>query len=369
VRTPGGGAGGPAGAAGGRPPPLGIAHELRVGGEARGQREASGLGGRPQLGHRRPRPFGVHVVGRHRGDAAPVVDAGVEQQAEVVAEVGRRLDVDLRRQHEPGHGHRPEVLVGRARRRRVHGGAGLRQEVLDDDLLHVAVAPPRGGNGLEGGEPVGPVLADAHQHARRERDGQLAGGLEGGQPPGRRLVRGPAVGVELGQGLDHHPLADGHGPEAGQLVAREGPGVGVGQEPGLVEHEPAHGGQVPDRVLVAVPVEPGPGGGVAQLGPLAEGEEGLGAAGVGAGAGDGEDLLRAEVRRGEVGGGLGEGAVAAAVPAQLGQGDEHLGRPRDPAAGGGVPDGAGSADQLVEGGGEQLPHRGTLAHESRDATR
>ena len=67
------------------------------------------------------------------------------------------------------------------------------------------------------------VVADAHQDAGGEGDGQLAGGLEGGQAPGRLLVGRAAVGVEVvGQRLEHHPLAGRHGPQRGQLVARRG---------------------------------------------------------------------------------------------------------------------------------------------------
>src|SRR2546423_553939 len=80
-----------------------------------------------------------------------------------------------------GGGHAPQVLVGRARGRRVHCGAGLGQEVLDDHLLHVAVAAVAGGDGLQGLEAVGPALADADEDPGGEGDGQLTRRLERGQ--------------------------------------------------------------------------------------------------------------------------------------------------------------------------------------------
>ena len=49
-----------------------------------------------------------------------------------------------------------EVDVERAGGRRVHGGAGLGQEVLDDHLLHVAVPAVAGRDRLEGFDAVGP---------------------------------------------------------------------------------------------------------------------------------------------------------------------------------------------------------------------
>ena len=119
--------------------------------------------------------------------------------------------------------------------------------------------------------------------------------------------------------------------------AGQGAGVGVGQEPGLRQHQPGHGHQVVDRRPVAGGVEPVPGHRVAVLGSLAEGEEGLVAAGGGARPGDGQHLVGREEGRLHPGRRLGEGAVPAPVPAQPGEGDEDLGREGDPGAGGGVP--------------------------------
>ena len=100
-----------------------------------------------------------------------------------------------------------EELIVRAGRCAVHAGAGLRQEVLDDDLLHVPVTPVRSGNRLERRDAIEAVLADADEDPGRERDRELARGFEGGEPPFGGLVRRAAVAVEIGpQRLDHHPL-------------------------------------------------------------------------------------------------------------------------------------------------------------------
>ena len=104
---------------------------------------------------RRPGPFGIHVVGGHRRHATPVVDAGAEERTEVVGEVRWDLQVDVGGEDEPGQGDGVEVVVGRARAGCVHRGAGLGKEVLDDDLLHVAVAAMRLGDGLQRVDPVG----------------------------------------------------------------------------------------------------------------------------------------------------------------------------------------------------------------------
>ena len=60
----------------------------------------------------------------------------------------------------------------------------------------------------------------------------------------------------LGEGLEHHALADGDLAELGELVWRKRPGVGVGEKAGLGAHESAALGQVVDRRGEAVLAEP-----------------------------------------------------------------------------------------------------------------
>ena len=116
---------------------------------------------------------------------------------------------------------------------------------------------------------------------------ELAGGLEGGEAARRRLVGRAAVALEVvAERLDHHPLRRAR--PVRRRASSSGvqrAGVGVGEQAGLVEHEAAHGGEVVDGGAVAVVGEPLGGGRVALLGPLAEGEQRLVAAGLGADAG------------------------------------------------------------------------------------
>ena len=124
---------------------------LRVDGQPGGEDESAVLGGLAQRVDGGPRPLRVDVVDRHRRDAAPVVDAGVEEVAEPVGvgEVRRRLHVHVGGQHQPGQRDRPDVVLGWAGRLVAHGRARLRQEVLDDHLLHVAVPAVARGDRLE----------------------------------------------------------------------------------------------------------------------------------------------------------------------------------------------------------------------------
>jgi len=189
---------------------------------------AGRLGGAAQDIEGGPRPLGVHVVRGDRRHAAPIVDARRQQRSEVVGEVGRGLEVDGRVEEQPGGGDGPDEFLFGARGPGGHGRAELGQEVLDDDLLDVAVPAVRLGNGLEGTEAIRAVLPDADQDAGGEGDGELPGCLEGGEAAGGDLVGGPAVGREvLDEGLEHHALAGRHRAELRQLVGVERPGVGV----------------------------------------------------------------------------------------------------------------------------------------------
>ncbi len=174
------------------------------------------------------------------------------------------------------------------------------------------------------------------------------------EPAGRDLVGGRAVGVEVGVGgLDHHPLAGRHGPQGGEVGGAQGPGVGVGEEAGLLEDGRARGGQVLDGRGVAVVGQPRGGRRVAVLGGLAQGEEGLVASGGPSRPGDVEDLVEGEVGRRQPGRGLGERAVAAPVPAQHGQGDEDLGGEGHPGAEGQVAHVGRPGHELGQRGGQE----------------
>ena len=68
---------------------------------------------------------------------------------------------------------------------------------------------------------------------------------------GRVLVGAPGPAEPLGDRLQHHPLAGRDLAQLGQLAPAEHPGVGVGQQPGLLEHHPAHRHEVGVGRLVA----------------------------------------------------------------------------------------------------------------------
>ena len=226
---------------------------------------------------------------------------------------------------------RVQVVLLRARRVIAHRGARLGQEVLDDHLLHVAVAGVGGGDGLQRVDPVLAVLADADQDARRERDPQLARALQRGEAAGGQLVRRAAMARQvLAQALDHHALRDGDALQELQLLAGDGAGVGVREQPGLLDDELAHRRQVLDRATrsrwppaIRAPPRTGSRG-------LPEREQRLVAARFRALQRDLDHLLGRHVRGRQVLRWLRERAVPAAVATELRERDEDLGRERDP---------------------------------------
>jgi hypothetical protein len=151
-----------------------------------------------------------------------------------------------------------------------------------------------------------------------------------------RVEEGPEVVGEVGgclqvdvsledqPGHSDRPLAWCHRPQRGELFFVLRPRVGVRQEAGVVDHDLGHRRDVVDRRGIVALGEPAGRDLVVQLRPLAEGEERLVAAGSGPSASNREHLVSLEVGGLEPRRRLGEGAVAAAVPAELGERDEDL---------------------------------------------
>ena len=340
---------------------------LGIDGEPRREVEAAAAGRLPQALDRRPRRLRVDVVDRDRRDAAPVVDARVEENGEVLGQVRRRLEVDLRRQDQARGGERPEMVLDRRLRRVRHLRVRLRAEVLDDHLLDVAVPRVRGGDRLQCVEPLLACLADPDQDPRRERDALGAGGVQRGEPCGRELVRraevrAAATRQPLRRRLEHRPHGDGQRAECADVLARQHAGVQVRQQARLLEHSLGRAGQVLERggaaergqLLARRPVP--------QLRLVAEREQRFAAAGGGACPGDVQHLVEGQVRALAALRRRREGAVVADVAAELRQRDEDLRRIRDEPTAARVADGARLGAQLVERRRQKLAHvhRGSL---------
>ncbi len=106
----------------------------------------------------------------------------------------------------------------------------------------------------------------AASRVARRRPGRLSGA--------RRWAASPSARVST-----IIPWLAVTGRSAASSSAVQGPGVGVGEEAGLLEDGPAGGGQVAHGRVVAVLGQPPGGRRVADLRPLAQGEEGLVATG------------------------------------------------------------------------------------------
>ena len=326
-----------------------VANELGVDRQARRQRVPLRFGHFLQPIKIGPRPLRVDVIRGDRRDAAPIVDPCVEERPEVVGQVRWRLEVDLGRENQASGGERPQVVVARAGLRALHRRAQLGQKVLNDHFLHVSVPGVARGDRFEPGQLVGPGVADSDEDSRGERDTQLSRRFERGKTPLGGLVHRTAVRFEIGiDRLDHHPLARAERPYPSQLVARQRAGIGVRQQPGLTKHQFGHRCDVVDRGVVAPLAQPVPSHLVPIFGAFPQGEQRFVAPLSRTLASDLQHVVGIEEQLVDMSRRLSEGAVPAAVVAQEGERNEHLGAVRHSRPVGLVPPGGGKRHQVVE---------------------
>ncbi len=227
----------------------------------------------------RERLLGRDVVAVRR-QPAQVGGALLDEVEPPVREVRRDLDADVRQQPPRVAHQRPHVvqshLGGPGRHRslvgerravagptllgRLVGDVGhfrpvvprVRNEVLEDQLLDVAVLGLDLGERLEGGGPVVAGLTDADEDPAGERDPQLPGRADRVEARLRMLGRRALVDDEVGvRRLEHQALRCGHLAQASELLAREHAEVRVGQQAAL-ERSLAGPDDVGDEVAVPV---------------------------------------------------------------------------------------------------------------------
>ena len=110
--------------------------------------------------------------------------------------------------------------------------AGVRDEVLQDDLLQVAVLGVHRGERLERRDALVLGLADPDEDPAREGNPQLAGRADRGQAPLGVLRRRPLVSDEAGvDGLEHEPLRGGHLAQPGEVGGSSTPRFVCGSSP------------------------------------------------------------------------------------------------------------------------------------------
>ena len=184
---------------------------LRIDGQTRHEQQPVVLACSTQAFDLWPRRFRVDMVDGDGRDAAPVVDAGVEESREIVVrQVRRRLQMRVRTEKNPGDRNRPQELVeGRVRRAR-HLRSGLCAKVLNDHLLHVSVALREVPDCKQRIDALGTRLADPDQDSGRERNARVPGGANRPQPFARIFVRRSEVRTTafrqaIGRRLKHQP--------------------------------------------------------------------------------------------------------------------------------------------------------------------
>mmetsp|Transcript_17132 Transcript_17132/g.47802 ORF Transcript_17132/g.47802 Transcript_17132/m.47802 type:complete len:218 (-) Transcript_17132:1035-1688(-) len=217
---------------------------MRLLGKGRVQRQAGHQGlpgcscGSRQLWQHGPGLLRVDPVAGDWRNAAPVVDAGVQQGppggAAAWCQVWRRLDIHRGPKNNPGDRHSPQELFLRRLGMVCHRGAWLGTEVLDDYLLYVTILPVQLAKSKQGIQALLPGLSDADEQATGEGHGGLPGSLYGGQPHSRVLVRAIVMREPLlhqpGRGtLQHQSLAGRDPPQISNILAAHHSRVDVRQ--------------------------------------------------------------------------------------------------------------------------------------------
>ena len=215
-----------------------------------------------------------------------------------------------------------------------HAGVRLGTEILDDDLLDVPIALVQIAQRQQCFDALASRLADPDQDAGGERDFGLAGCRDGGEPHGRHLVGRAEMGTALLRqtlrgGLQHDPLRHRDPAQTLHVVEAHDAGIEVGQEPGLLEHQLRHGGEIIERRGMAELVQRLARGAVAQLRLVAEREQRLAAAGARTGLRNRQHVFGCQIGSGCPPGRLREGAVVAGIAAELGERNEDFPGIRD----------------------------------------
>ncbi len=221
------------------------------------------------------------------------------------------------------------MIFERGRGRPGHARSGLRPEVLDDNLLNVTIAVVEFPQGQERLDALGARLADADQHTSGEGHARFArepDGLEARRGPlvGRPMMRSAALAQTLCRAFEHDPLRNGNLAQHCDVGSIENPGINVRQQPRLFKYRARRRGEIGQGCFVPELAKLLARRAVAQFRLIPEREQRFLAIRRGAGPREGEDLIERQVGCFFLSRGVGERAVVAHVPTELGQRDKNL---------------------------------------------
>src|SRR5437879_9202710 len=326
-----------------------LVYEFRPGGKLRidrqsfTQHEPCGRSSRSERRELRPRGFWIDEVSGHRRTSTPIIDTSFQQIRIVLREqIGRRLNIDLAAENQAGNCNGALQIFFRGLRRLRHANIWLGAKRLDDHFLDMTVFSMCGADRLQCVHPFLRSFTDPDQDARRERYRQLSRILDGAQAKRGDLVESlpvrstPAAEPRPGA-LEHQPHADVRLSQAAKILQAHQTGIGMRQKTGLLEHQLAHGRKVFEGAIEAQCFQKLSRFREYSLGLVAQAEQSLFAPCKAARFRYCQHFVRRHVGIDAVLGIRAERAVAAIVPAKMGEWNEDLPGIADRTAFGAVP--------------------------------
>src|SRR5260370_27569304 len=283
-----------------------------------------------QASNLRPGGFGIDEIPGDRRDTAPVVDAGFEQEREiVVTQIWRGLNIHVRAENQARECDGAQHVLQRRLGMRGHGNIRLGAKILDDDFLDVAVFFMKHSNDEERVDALFHGFADADEDAGGERDREFAGLFDGAETEG-----GNCVGTfSVWQAIAHEARADvfQHQSDAGVGVfqADEGSavhdaGIGVREKAGFIQDKFAHRSEIVERARVALNAEEFASFGKNLFGLVTEAEKSFLAAGLAPALRERENFVRGHEISAWLAWVLAASAVCVHIAAKSGERDENF---------------------------------------------
>ena len=215
-----------------------------------------------QVGQVRPGGLRIDKIRSHRGHSTPIIDPCINNLLEHTRrEVGWRLNIHRRTENDSCHGNGPEQFIQVGFRRINHQGVRFSPEILNNDLLDMAIGLIGVTQRQERLQSLVAGFTDTYQDARGKRYGCFTRQPQSFKPTGRHFVRRSVMGHALfcqpvRRALEHNAHRQRDLAELCELVGRQQARIQVREEPCFIKDELRHIFQIGQRRLLTEFLEP-----------------------------------------------------------------------------------------------------------------